>query len=304
MYTEHLAEFAGQQVIDFNSAEDWRGEGICYRIRAEYDDEVTVADRLEVLANQPGASNLKALVIGAWEEAFESGGSQELVERLIESAPRFPNLRSLFFADITYEECELSWIQHGDMTPLLQAFPKLEEFRVRGASGLSFSPLSHAGLKHFAIESGGTARSILREISRANLPQLEHLELLLGEPHYGFDGGVEDLQPLLSGKLFTKLKYLGLMNSEIADEIAAVVVNAPLLQRLETLDLSMGNLTDAGAKSLMHLPADSGLKRLKILHHYASQQAMEELQNQLSCDLEEEASESADGDWRPILHAE
>ncbi len=31
----------------------------------------------------------------------------------------------------------------------------------------------------------------------------------------------------LAGKVFPKLKYLGLMNSEIANDIAAVVVNAP-----------------------------------------------------------------------------
>ncbi len=108
-------------------------------------------------------------------------------------------------------------------------------------------------------------------------PGHEHLELLLGEPNYGFDGGVEDLQPLLSGKLYPKLKFLGLMNSEIANDIAAVVVNSPIVERIEILDLSMGTIDDEGIKSLHGLVECKNLKQLNVSHHYANPATIEEL---------------------------
>src|SRR5690606_20229964 len=88
---------------------------------------------------------------------------------------------------------------------------------------------------------------------------------------YGFDATVEDLQPLLAGSLYPKLKFLGLMNSDIADDIAAVLVNSPIVNRLETIDLSLGTLSDAGVRSLHGLARHDHLKQLNISHHYASE---------------------------------
>ena len=118
---------------------------------------------------------------------------------------------------------------------------------------MSLSRVRHDVLRELAIETGGLPRSVLREIFLCEFPALEHLELLLGEPNYGFDGTVEDLQPLLAGGLFPRLKFLGLMNSTIANDIAAVLVNSPLVGRIEALDLSMGMLDAEGVKSLMGL---------------------------------------------------
>jgi hypothetical protein len=144
----------------------------------------------------------------------------------------------------------------------------------------------------------------LRDVFLCEFPKLERLELLLGEEHYGFDGGVEDLQPLLSGERFPSLKFLGLMNSNIADDIAAVVVNSPIVQRIEELDLSMGNITDAGIHSLMQLPKNTGLRRLNVSHHYASPASIEALRKSVSCEVIAEDPQEIEDEWRPILHAE
>jgi len=79
---------------------------------------------------------------------------------------------------------------------------------------------------------------------------------------------VADLQPILSGQLFPTLKYLGLRNSHLADEIVAVVINSRLIQRIETLDLSLGTLSDEGARSLLKLPASPRLKRLNLRYNF------------------------------------
>jgi len=161
-------------------------------------------------------------------------------------------------------------IQYGDLSPLLPAFPRLEEFRIRGASNLSFGRLSHAKLRSFAIESGGLPEALLGELWKAKLPKLEHLELWLGSANYGGITEPAPLEPLLSGKLFKKLKSLGLRNCEVADAIAKAVAASPLLERLEALDLSLGNLTEAGAEALLVSPAVRKLKKLDVHHHYIS----------------------------------
>jgi hypothetical protein len=121
----------------------------------------------------------------------------------------------LFVGEMTVEECEISWINQSDVSPLLKAFPKLETLRVRGGSGLSFSRMAHQSLRELVVETGGLSRSTIRETFLCDFPALERLQLQLGDGGYGFDGSVEDLQPLLAGKLFPKLEYLGLTNSEI-----------------------------------------------------------------------------------------
>jgi hypothetical protein len=175
---------------------------------------------------------------------------------------------------------------------------------VRGGSGLSFSKINHNNLCELAIETGGLSRATIREVCLCEFPALQHLELLLGEPNYGFDGGVEDLQPLLSGRLFPQLKWLGLMNSEIANDIAAVVVNSPIVSRLETLDLSLGNLDGEGVRSLHGLAAYPNLKTLNISHHFAEDGDVAALKEALKCRVIAEDKQEPEDEWRTIVHAE
>ena len=66
-----------------------------------------------------------------------------------------------------------------------------------------------------------------------------------------------------------KLRHLGLKNSEIADEIAKAVAGSKILKQLETLDLSMGTLSDAGAASLAAKASGfSHLARLDVSDNY------------------------------------
>jgi hypothetical protein len=304
MYTEHVNEFFGLSVAEYNDADSWKGPQYAYRLRAEYDDEVSVAERLASLLEQPGATDIKALIIGAWTSACEGSDSADMIASLVESASKLPALKALFVGEMTVEECEISWINQSDVSPLLRAFTALETLRVRGGSELSFSRVSHSSLRELAIESGGTSRKTIRELFLCDFPELRGLELQLGEANYGFDGSSEDLQPILSGQLFPKLTYLGLMNSEIANDIAAVVVNSPIADRVETIDLSMGNLDGEGVESLKGLAKNRNLKTLNISHHYASPKKVDELVAAVPFTVIAEDRQEPDDEWRPILHAE
>jgi hypothetical protein len=48
------------------------------------------------------------------------------------------------------------------------------------------------------------------------------------------------------------------------------------MQRLETLDLSLGTLSDEGGESLLHLK-DSALKKLNVHYHFMSPEMVKRL---------------------------
>ncbi|MBX6383492.1 MAG: STM4015 family protein [Microbispora sp.] len=187
---------------------------------------------------------------------------------LAANAARLPALRSVFLGFVSTEMFEISWIEQGDVTPLLEAFPRLERLDVRGSGGLALRPVRHERLRVLRFESGGLPAGVVRAVGESDLPALEHLELWLGVEQYGGDATVADLAPILSGERLPALRRLGLCDSPAQDEIAAAVAAAPVVARLEELSLSMGELTDAGAEALLGGRPLTHLRRLDLHHHY------------------------------------
>ena len=229
------------------------------------------------------------------------------MEALVAAREQLPNLKAIFLGDIISEENEISWINQSDVSPLFDAYPLLERFAVRGGTGLVFGSLRHAHLKSLVIQSGGLDAGVVRAVSAAHLPELEHLELWLGVEAYGGNVTVDDLAPLLSGALFPKLSYLGLRDSEIADAIAAAVARAPVLERIRVLDLSLGTLTDEGAAALLASPAVARLEKLDLHHHFCSEAMMEKLRGLgIEVDVSQrQEEEEYDGErWRYVAVSE
>jgi hypothetical protein len=277
-------------------------EGTIYRIGISWhdvQDGATWRARFTEFLRDPRAPEVSGLVVGAWSDD-SSVDSSAVVEALIEASTRLPRLAALFLGEIVQEECEISWIQQCDVSPLLRAYPGLKYFWVRGADGLEFRSLRHEGLTHLAVESGGLGREQVHQLLTAHLPSLEHLELWLGVEDYGGNTTLEDLAPLLTGGLFPKLQYLGLRDSEIADDIAGAVALSPLLDRIRVLDLSLGTLTDLGARALLESPGVRRLEKLDLHHHYCSEEMMEALQ-ELPIEVDVEELQEPD-DWGEELH--
>lgn len=272
---EHIEEFAGKPVreVERDGGFGPHPEQFAHAVRLEWDDfdkGTVLADVLAKLVDDPGAARVEALVLGAW--CYESTRtSAEIVELLASARDKLPALRALFLGDIIAEEQEISWIQQGDVSPLLLAFPNLEVLRVRGSQGLRIGAIRHAKLRELAFESGGLPAEIIERAVHADCPELRHLELWLGSDAYGYNGSTEMLAPLLAGERFPKLKYLGLKNSEQQDEIARLVAASPLVARLDVLDLGLGTLGDEGARGLLACPHLGKLKKLIIARHYVSE---------------------------------
>lgn len=267
----------------------------------DYEEGIRMETLLQDLAAKPEAAVLESLIIGDWGQAYENS-PQEFQDTLIKLAPSFPALKKLFIGDMESEECEVSWIVQTNLAPILQAFPNLTSFVIKGSSGLEIEPLQHSKLEELIIICGGLPNDVLSSIVTAKLPELRKLELYLGVEDYGFDGALEDVLPLLEKGRFPKLEYLGLKNSEIQDEIAKAVADAPILDQIQVLDLSEGTLSDEGAEALLTSDKVKKLKHLNLSYHYMTDQMMQRWkQSGLSVDISDQ-QESDEDDWRfPML---
>lgn len=299
---EHVTEFAGKPVIDYDPE-----TGMCdpeqyyYRIGFGYDAyeaEAPLTHRIAAFLREPDVENITGIVIGAWEEVGTGIGSGPIVEALVAAKQKLPNLKAIFLGDVICEESEISWILQSDVSPLFSAYPKLEHFRVRGNEGLSLGSLKSEWLQALVIETGGLSATIVQQVVAAEFPNLEHLELWLGTDEYGGDVTLRDLNPILSGKLFPKLDYLGLRDSEFTDKIAVTIAESPIIERIKVLDLSLGTLTDKGARALLNSRAVRKLEKLDLHYHYLSAKMMNALK-QLHIDVdvsEQQEAEEYDGE--------
>lgn len=217
-----------------------------YRLAQDYDSSESQRELFDAFLAQVDAAAIEALIIGAWSEAHDTS-PQAYLDALIERRAELPALRALFVGDMTYEDCEISWIIQTGYNALLDAFPQLRSLRIRGSSGLALEAFSHAALEE---------------------PALRRLELWLGDDNYGFDGDVWTYARMLDAIDASRLDYLGLRDAQISDDLAKHLAAQPWLGKLKTLDLSMGTIGDAGAQALCESPYPGTLETLDLSHHY------------------------------------
>ncbi|WP_053175198.1 STM4015 family protein [Nonomuraea sp. SBT364] len=316
----YLPEFAGLETIDFLStealavkllhagfeAEDGRSQpgsmpsgeryaaakadpsAFAWRLRLESGgDEECFRDYLERFVSEIDTTVITALIIGdCWNPGPANDWPDQVRDLLIERCAEFPALSALFFGEVVVAETKkISWIAQTDVSPLLDAFPALTEFAVRGADHMTFHGVGtfslawnvprHEALRRLTIQSHRLDPVVVRGVLASELPALEHLELFLGSADH--DGArPADLAPLLSGSVFPALKHLGLRNGQNTDELVAALADAPITRRLATLDVSLGTLTDKGAR-LLDTPSFGHLDRLDLHHHYMSEEMTERI---------------------------
>ncbi|MGW8726193.1 STM4015 family protein [Streptomyces sp. NPDC055808] len=272
----HLEEFHGLPAFTFPSAADSPGvavplpaaESVAWRIAVDaYDSEEEWPEAFARFLAAVDGRRVRALIVGAWSDVYEKA-PDAVIEALVAARDQLPALRGLFLGDIVMEECEISWIVQGDVSPLLAAFPDLEEFGVRGGNELVFPSVRHERLRALTVETGGLPVAAVRGVAGGDLPALVSLDLWLGTSEYGGDCQVSDLAPILAGDRLPSLRRLGLRNSEIQDDICRALASAPVVARLEDLDISMGVLTDDGATALLSGQPLTHLKSLDLHHNY------------------------------------
>ncbi len=272
-----------------------------YKLRLEWDDGdgARWTDLFAQFLTQPNVADVTTLIVGAWGALVDDHESiDEVVAALVGAREKLPNLIALFLGDVTAEESEISWIEQTDVSPLLNAYPNLEHFGVRGGQGLSLGVPKQDALKSLVVETGGLPAAVIEEIYAAELPALEHLEIFTGAEGYGADSSVEDVIPFLNNgaEKWPRLVYLGIRDCEYADAVAQAIAadgGVPLLKQLRILDLSLGTLGDDGVRALASCPAVANLQKIDIHHHYASNETVALL---TALGIEVDASDPQDDD--------
>ncbi|MGH8080732.1 MAG: STM4015 family protein [Lysobacter sp.] len=299
---EYSQIYRGKRVVNFSIGDTPAGGDVVYRLTQDYDSAESQRELLDSFLSQIDAANLEALIIGPWSEAHEESPSGYL-DALIEYRAKLPALKALFVGDMTYEDCEISWIIQTSYNPLLAAFPQLQSLRIRGSSSLELQAFQHDALEELAIECGGLPPGIVDAIAGSTLPALNHLELWLGSDDYGFDGGIAPYQNLLGQIHPERLRYLGLRDSQISDELAVWLAQQPWLGALQTLDLSLGTIGDVGAQALAESEHLGSIERIDLSHHYISPEWQSKLQA-LPCAVVLDDHEDEDDGDRYVAVAE
>jgi hypothetical protein len=268
----HLEEFPHNSTMEFaNPPEGLR------RIWVKDDDDFSWFDRFDEFINSAQAATTTSLSIGFWDTEGNNTPSDEAITTLIAAKDRLPALKALFVGDMNSDERQFVEIAHGDLSGVLAAFPTLEHLCIRGGTGLRLSG-QHSALKTLVIQSGGLTETSVQEVVACDFPNLKHLELWFGAARFGASKTITELAPVLQNQRFPKLHYLGLRNSQLVDEIAQAVINAPVVQLLKVLDLSVGYLTDQGGNALLQKTALQHLELLDLHYNRLSQRMIERLQ--------------------------
>ena len=129
---------------------------------------------------------------------------------MIENKEKFAQIEGLFWGDIEQEEQEISWIEQADISPLLDAMPKLKDLKIKGTNNLRLGKTSLPELRSLEIISGAISPTeVVEDILGSDFPNLEKLILYVGVEDYGFEADIEIFRPLFSKERFPKLTYLG-----------------------------------------------------------------------------------------------
>ena len=264
----------------------------------DYENGKKAETMLEEILADPEFPGLEELIIGGWGGEYEES-CQAILDGIAANVDRFSHITKLFIGDMDYEVCEVSWIMQGNYSNLWKAMPQLKELTIKGSTNLELGVIEHDNLESLTIICGGLGKDVIEEIAKAKLPNLQKLLLYIGVEDYGFDGDAETVRELLSVSDFPKLTYLGITDSEIQDELTAVVLESKYMQQITTLDLSNGTLTDKGGQLLVEkLPGCPGLEKLDVHYHYLSDEIMGKLKKlPIVVDVsEQEKAESWNGE--------
>jgi uncharacterized protein (TIGR02996 family) len=255
---------------------DWH-LGFIRRARLAYDwfaeelhDAAELGKVTRAFLALPSTHLLQELTLGLWRDSGGQAPYGGFAKALAQQT--LPSLRKLHVADFQYpDQTEMSWTELGNWSSVWPAVPSLRELILQGGS-VKLGAIALPELRSFEVRTGGLSKESTRSIAAAQWPKLERLVVWLGSSEYGCDATIEDLRPILAGQGIPAVRELGLMNSELTDEICRALVEAPILDQLESLDLSMGLMTDAGAEAL----AEAGPRLCKLRALNVSQNYLED----------------------------
>ena len=243
-----------------------------------YDDEDErgsdiAAKPLEQMLALPSARFIREIDIGELWASYDHAMGPELgyAVSAITNAPCASSLQRLEFHGGEHDRSGVSLSANG----LSRSCPNLEVLSLFGGE-IEIDDLTFDKMKTFAVQTGGLDKKAMQVIANHKMPVIEGLEIWFGQEDYGGNCTIEDVMPLLARDDMPQLTRLGLMNSEFGDDICRAIVDAIVLPQLESLDLSMGVITDEGAQILIDNAAKlAHLENLSVRGYFSPQVSVE-----------------------------
>ncbi|OKH44760.1 hypothetical protein NIES2101_27855 [Calothrix sp. HK-06] len=234
-------------------------------------------------------------MFGFWYTTyFEYYNLCPAIDLLLQFHEKITNVKALFFGDINNNRWEDIQFSYSNICYVLLAYPQLELLKIRISYyhrfyqiwRVEFSHIRHEKLKALIIEGCDITTSVIEEIFKLELPNLEYLELWLDINDY-------DVSELNFHNKFPKLKYLGIHSynnhSEHID-IYFAIIDSLEIENLVELNLSRGAIQDEAAKYLLNCPAVRQLDTLDISYNCLTDGMIEKF-NQLNIEVISEKQE-------------
>ncbi|MBT3222027.1 MAG: TIGR02996 domain-containing protein [Proteobacteria bacterium] len=277
----------------------YRGFLLSASLRAHWDHSATAAELVGALLRLNSARLLEELRVGLADNEGENDYT-DVVGVIASTAPHH-SLSTLKIGECESDEASLSITNSGDLTPLYGAVPGLRALSVR-AGIIQSGKIDLPELREFTYVTCGLRRPALHRFCAARWPRLEKLVLYLGEADCGADCTIADIERLLvSLSSLTHLTHLGLVNGELADMLPEALVRSEVLSRLHWLDLSMGLMSNAGARLLvMHARRFEHLSWLGLDQNYIGRQGQEELRRAFGDCVHLGLQNEDDARWRSV----
>ena len=293
LHDAHDAEWLGEIAGNENIGLTWK-YGFLDSARiggaGDYEDtpEVDLGELYAKLAPLPSAALLRDLTFGAFGD--DDGEPTWHTSWLVENGVA-PSLRRLAFDKGGY--WDISWTHLDDLQPVYPLVPNLETLYLK-MGHMQLGEIELPNLRDFEVYTGGFHDENMASVIKANWPGLERLILRFGnQEDYGGNCELANVLPLFERKL-PKLRHLGLGNAGFADELIEPLAKSALLKQLETLDLSLGMMTDAGAQLMAkHADAFKHLTSINLAENYLSGDGIGAVKNVLKS---VEAPEQKTGD--------
>ena len=238
---------------------------------------VNSIEELKTLLHSPSVNKLHALTL-----TFNLDEVNNAIDILLNNYKCFSTLRALRITEIR-ENRNFPFTGEIEIGEILKFYPALNILQIQGGRNINFSPVQHTNLKTLSIATSGLNLINVQNIHSFEISTLEYLDL--------FSNYINNKVPdyLLSCTCFQNLKYLGLRTfryykSEtlLHNRITSLIIRENIINNLIFLDLSDGDLTDKGAKSLLNCSAINNLYLLNVSNNFLSPEMVKRL-SKLKC---------------------
>ncbi len=270
---EWLGAFGGKTSED-GFAATWR-RGFLDEVTLGSDESAAIklGESYQALRPLPVAQLLRGITFAAFsdDDEYQPAWDSSVTAMVEHGVPA--TLKKVVFDRGDFWDISSTYL--NTLEPLYARLPQLEHLEII-LGNMNLGTIDLPNLKHFEVWTGGFNKDNMKAVVAANWPKLETLLLRFGgSEDYGANTSVDDVLPLLSSTTIPKVRHLALANSPFIDELIPHLAKSPLLKQLKTLDLSLGEMTDAGANAIVEYGAAfKHLESLNVHRNYLTVDAV------------------------------